>query len=140
MPNKFLKDWPKQLSSQKMPNIFTSNHFWNLEIPITRHVLKPGVDLIKLFGLNVLILFCKLEHLISMQQNCMFIKWSSLLKSNSFMRLSKQVLKQKCKKNVLVKSDKMLPFRGYFIFPKKIQWHFQSGPICKWLPKNLFTN
>jgi hypothetical protein len=32
------------------------------------------------FGINLLTLFCKLEHFIAMQQNCLFIKWSSLIK------------------------------------------------------------
>jgi len=41
-----------------------------------------GVNLIKLFGINLLNFFCKLDRFIAMQQILlMFIKWSSLQKS-----------------------------------------------------------
>jgi hypothetical protein len=46
--------------------------------------LAPGVDLIKLFAVNLLTLFCKLDLFIKMPQILlMFIKWSSLHKSVS---------------------------------------------------------
>ncbi len=36
--------------------------------------LAPGVNLVKLFGINLLSLFCKHVHFIAMKQNCLFIK------------------------------------------------------------------
>jgi hypothetical protein len=42
---------------------------------------SSGVNLLKLFGINLLTLFCKLDILIAMQQILfMFVKWTSLQK------------------------------------------------------------
>ncbi len=36
--------------------------------------VNPGVDLINFFGMNLLTLFCKLDHFIAICKNCLFIK------------------------------------------------------------------
>jgi hypothetical protein len=47
-------------------------------------IQAPGVNLIKLIGLNLLTLFCKLDLFIVMKQILLvFIKWSSLQESLS---------------------------------------------------------
>jgi hypothetical protein len=44
-------------------------------------IQAPGVDLIILFGVNLLTLYCRLDLFIEMQQILlMYIKWSSLHK------------------------------------------------------------
>ncbi len=65
----------KKFSFQKSINRFRPIKFYEID--------STGVDLIKHFWINLLALFCKLVHFIAMQQNCLFIKWPSLLKSRS---------------------------------------------------------
>ncbi len=50
--------------------------------------VRPGVDLIKRFGINLLTLQCKLDLFITMQhKKLMFINGSSLQKSLSILML-----------------------------------------------------
>jgi hypothetical protein len=47
---------------------------------------KPGVNLIKKFGVNLLLLFCKLHLFVPLKQILlMFIKWFGLPKVSKFM-------------------------------------------------------
>ncbi len=70
---------------------------WDKNYPegIYTNKVTPGVNIIKKFGVNLITIFCKLDHFIAMQHILiMFIKWFSLtnvsvnLFPKSFMRLT----------------------------------------------------